>query len=333
MRSDLTKPLDLFTPNNVNKLDHDDTDYGSGGVMVLPDQPGNVPHLAVAAGKDGRLFILNRDSMGGFKTPDVPKFVSVGGCWCGPSFFNGSDGIGRVVTSGGSSAISWKFNPGASPSLQQDGIANGLPSDGGAGFFTAVTSSGTTPGSSIIWAVGRPSNGSMQIEAYAFDAAASAGNLTQIWKGNAGTWPSSHSDSGGLAYLVPTVANGRLYVPGFKRLSIFGLRPPVRRGFPLRAELLELAPPEHMKRSLPEGDLYWGTIRSVDGDHITVELRTGKTISADLSEANKQQTAIDPVIGRKVVINGSIDESGVLRAKTLGRSGTPTDNDPDGPAQ
>ncbi len=333
MRSDLTKPLDLFTPNNVNKLDHDDTDYGSGGVMVLPDQPGNVPHLAVAAGKDGRLFILNRDSMGGFNTPDVPKFVSVGGCWCGPSFFNGSDGIGRVVTSGGSSAISWKFNPGASPSLQQDGIANGLPSDGGAGFFTAVSSKGTTPGTSIIWAVGRPSNGSTQIEAFAFDAAASAGNLTQIWKGNAGTWPSSHSDSGGLAYLVPTVANGRLYVPGFKRLSIFGLRSPVRRGFPLRAEPLELAPPEHMKRSLPEGDLYWGTIRGVDGDHITVELRTGKTISVDLSEANKQQTAIDPVIGRKVVINGSIDESGVLRAKTLGRSGTPTDNDPDGPGQ
>ena len=333
MKLDLTKPLDLFTPNNAGKLDHDDTDYGSGGVMVLPDQPGNMPHVAVAAGKDGRLFILNRDNMGGFHNPDIPKSVSVGASWCGPSFFNGSDGIGRVVTSGGTSAISWKFNPAATPQLQQDGIANGIPSDDSSGFFTAVSSNGTTPGTAIIWAIGRPSNGSTQIEAFAFDAAASGGNLTQIWKGNAGTWPSSQSDSGKLAYLVPTVANGRLYVPGFKRLSIFGLRSPLLRGFPLRAEALEPPPPQHMKRTSPEGDLYWGTIRSVEGDRLTVELRTGKTISVDLGGAIKQRKAIDPVVGRKVVINGSIGEDGVLKAKTLGRAGRPTNADPDGPAQ
>ena len=333
MRLDLTKPLDLFTPDNAGKLDHDDTDYGSGGVMVLPDQPGNIPHVAVAAGKDGRLFILNRDNMGGFKNPDIPKFVSVGGSWCGPSFFNGSDGIGRVVTSGGTSAISWKFNPAATPALQQDGIAKGLPSDGGTGFFTSISSNGTTPGTAIIWAVGRPANDSQQIEAFAFDATSSGGNLTQIWKGNAGTWPGSHSDSGGLAYLVPTVANGRLYVPGFKRLSIFGPHSPVLRGFPLRAEAPELPPPPHMKRTSPEGDLYWGTIRSIEGDRITIELRTGKTMTVDVSEAIKQQKAIEPIVGRKVVINGSLDETGVLKAKTLGRSSPPTAADPDGPAQ
>ncbi len=333
LKSDLTSVLDLFTPSDVNQLDHDDTDYGSGGVMVLPDQPGNMPHVAVAAGKEGNLFILNRDNMGGFHPTNIPQSVSVGACWCGPSFFNGSDGIGRVVSSGGNSAISWKFNPASSPVLQQDGIAKGIPSVDGTGFFTAVSSNGTTPGTAIIWAVGRPSNSSTQIEVFAFDAAASGGNLTQIWKGNAGSWPSSQPDSGNLAYLVPTVANGRLYVPGFKRLTIFGLRSPVLRGFPMRREAMEPPPPEHMKRTSPEGDLYWGTIRAVEGDRLTVELRTGKTISVDLSEAIKQQTTIDPVVGRKVVINGSIDQSGVLRAKTLGRAGKPTDAAPDGPTQ
>jgi hypothetical protein len=331
LKSNLTSVLDLFTPSDVSGLDQGDTDYGSGGVMALPDQPGNMPHVAVAAGKEGNLFILNRDSMGGFHSPDIPKSVSAGACWCGPSFFNGSDGIGRVVTSGGTSAITWKFDPATSPVLQQDGIANGIPSVDGTGFFTAVSSNGTTSGSAIIWAVGRPSNGSTQIEAFAFDAAASGGNLTQIWKGNAGLWPANEPDSGSLAYLVPTVANGRLYVPGFKRLSIFGLRS--LRGFPKRMEALDFPPPEHMKRTSPEGNLYWGTIRTVEGDRITLELRTGKTVSVDLSEAIKRQTAIKPIAGRKVVINGSIDENGVLKAQTLGRARTPTDADPDGPPQ
>jgi len=65
MPDDLSSVLDLFTPSNAFTLDAQDGDYGSGGVLVLPDQPGPIPHLAVAAGKDGRLFILNRDDMGG----------------------------------------------------------------------------------------------------------------------------------------------------------------------------------------------------------------------------------------------------------------------------
>ena len=49
----LTSVVDLFTPANVFTLDQNDMDYSAGGVLVLPDQPGPVPHLAVAAGKDG----------------------------------------------------------------------------------------------------------------------------------------------------------------------------------------------------------------------------------------------------------------------------------------
>lgn len=76
----LTSVLDLFTPSNVFSLDRRDEDYSAGGVLVLPEQPGPVPHLAVAAGKDGRLFILDRDDMGGFHNPDIPAHVNIGGC-------------------------------------------------------------------------------------------------------------------------------------------------------------------------------------------------------------------------------------------------------------
>ncbi|MBV8359917.1 MAG: PQQ-binding-like beta-propeller repeat protein, partial [Deltaproteobacteria bacterium] len=93
----LTSVLDLFTPSNVFSLDQGDEDFGAGGVLVLPDQPGPVPHLAVAAGKDGRLFIIDRDDMGRFHNPDIPAHVNIGGCWCGSSYYQGADGVGRVV--------------------------------------------------------------------------------------------------------------------------------------------------------------------------------------------------------------------------------------------
>ena len=83
----LTTVLERFTPSNVFTLDQEDADYGSGGVLVLPDQPGHVPHLAVAAGKDGRLFILDRDDLSGFHNPNIPAYVAIGGCWCGPSYY------------------------------------------------------------------------------------------------------------------------------------------------------------------------------------------------------------------------------------------------------
>ena len=55
---DLSTVLDLFTPSNWSALDQRDHDFGSGGVLVLPDQPGSYPHLAVAAGKVGSMFLL-----------------------------------------------------------------------------------------------------------------------------------------------------------------------------------------------------------------------------------------------------------------------------------
>jgi hypothetical protein len=99
---------DIFTPSNEFSLDQHDRDLGSGGVMVLPDQPGSIPHVSVAAGKDGRMFILNRDYLRGFQGVDVPNNVNVDACWCGPSYYKGADGVGRIVSSGGSQIKTWK---------------------------------------------------------------------------------------------------------------------------------------------------------------------------------------------------------------------------------
>ena len=64
--SSTLRGVDLFTPDNQASLDQSDTDFGSGGVLVLPDQPGTTPHLAVAAGKDGNMYFMNEDDLGGY---------------------------------------------------------------------------------------------------------------------------------------------------------------------------------------------------------------------------------------------------------------------------
>ena len=100
----LVNLLGIFTPSIEDLLDKLDGDLSSGGVLLLPPQPGPFPALAVTAGKEGMMYLLNRASLGGF-TPGGPDKVLdtkfIGLCWCGPSFFTGPDGVGRVVSSGG----------------------------------------------------------------------------------------------------------------------------------------------------------------------------------------------------------------------------------------
>ncbi len=70
MSSTLTTLQSLFTPDDQVSLDDGDVDFGSGGVLVLPDQPGSTPHLAVAAGKDGNMYFMNEDNLGGYSPND-----------------------------------------------------------------------------------------------------------------------------------------------------------------------------------------------------------------------------------------------------------------------
>jgi hypothetical protein len=103
--------LSIFTPYNFATLDAKDMEIGSGGVMAIPTNwpwyPALNPSLVATAGKDGRMFLLNANSLGGY-TPGGPDNVlnvqNIGGCWCAPSFFTGPDGIGRIVSSGGNTA-------------------------------------------------------------------------------------------------------------------------------------------------------------------------------------------------------------------------------------
>ncbi|MGA7909015.1 MAG: hypothetical protein WCA16_16520 [Candidatus Sulfotelmatobacter sp.] len=218
--SDLTAVLDVFTPSNVADMDENDLDFGSGGVMVLPDQAGSMPHLAVATGKIGSMFFMNEDDLGGFSTQtnNVLGTYTVGPCWCGQSYFvDPRDHAARVVSSGGNSILVWKLQTSPAPSLTNVSSSPALQTVQ-TGFFTSVSSNGTA--NPIIWALSRPTGKQTTVSLYAFAPDVGGTTMKQLFVGTAGTWVANGSNSN----LVPVVANGKVFVASYKKLVILGLR-------------------------------------------------------------------------------------------------------------
>jgi len=220
---DLTTVVDLFTPKNVSALDQTDGDFGSGGVMVLPDQPGTIPHLAVAAGKVGGMFLMNADRLGGYSNHEnhVLGNYPIGACWCGESYFvDPNDGLARVVSSGGRNVMVWSLQTSPQPALFKVSSSSYLGGGQFGGFFTVVSSNGQA--NPIIWAVSHPPNAGplYPIKLFAFDPESGGGTMTTLFHANAGYWP----NVGGNANVVPIVANGQVFVASHLQLQIFGLK-------------------------------------------------------------------------------------------------------------
>jgi hypothetical protein len=218
---DLAHIRSIFTPFDIKGLDQTDNDYGSGGVLLLASQPGPKPRLAAAAGKNGKMYLLDRDSLGGFIPggPDnVVGIVNIGGCWCGQSYF--SDGTGHVASSGGSNVSVWRVATSPSVTLVHEGTSAAIGGGQDPGFFTSVSSDDAK--GAIVWAVSRPDNPSpANVSLFAFSAKPSGGGstLSTLFHGTAGAWP----NTGGNANIVPVVANSHVYVASNKQLTIFGL--------------------------------------------------------------------------------------------------------------
>ncbi len=312
MAANLSRALSHFTPSNEVSLEQNDLDFGSGGVMLLPTQQGAEPDLVVAAGKDGQLYLLDRTHL---IDPPLGTY-SVGQCWCGPSYFVGSDGVGRVVTSGGATIETWLLQTSSSsPAALSQELSVPITSGQDPGFFTSVSSNGTLPGSAVIWAVGRPTDSNpADVALYAVDPS----NGTIIYSAVAGTWP----NTGGNANTVPTVANGHVYVASDSELAIFGLgnpEPPAARSATLAARaaiaqaassILALAPGQHAIS---------GRIVRIDQSVLTIRERTGTLLHADIATARSNSEIAVPVVGRAVLVVGSYAPDGVMAVSYMQR--------------
>jgi hypothetical protein len=206
---------DYFEMDNQAAENGSDTDLGSGGAMVLPDLSdgaGNTMHLAVGAGKDGNLYVVNRDSMGKFTSNNSLLYQELagqlsGGVFSMPAYFNGTVYYGSV-----GNPIQ-KF-PITNAKLSTAATAHTSNSFGFPGATPSVSANGTSNG--IVWAV----ENSTPAVLHAYDA----GTLGELYNSNQASGARDQFGAGNK-YITPTIVNGKVYVGTPNGVAVFGLLP------------------------------------------------------------------------------------------------------------
>jgi len=207
---------DYFTPFNQSELNENDKDLGSGGPLLLPDQPGPHRHLLVISGKGGAIYVIDRDRMGTYEHGSDSQIVQslYGGpdenfgaaaYWNGHVYYIFSSDVPKdfVLARGLLSTEPVRgtrrfTDPGATPTVSANGSKNG-----------------------IVWALtskhwnepdGRPA------VLYAFDAS----NIARELYNSEQESPRDRAGIG-LRFNIPTVVNGRVYVGAKRELDVYGL--------------------------------------------------------------------------------------------------------------
>jgi len=203
--------------NTVAESDADE-DFGSGGALVLPDMTDSsrrIRHLAVGAGKDKNIYLVDRDNMGKFRAADDTNIYQelVGGLqgpeYGMPAYFNGTLYYGargepivalpfsqaRLVPKPSSFTNNGFVWPGATPAISANGSANG-----------------------ILWAAENEPRAVL----HAYDASDLAKELY-----NSSQAPGGRDNFGiGNKFITPTIANGKVYVGTANGVGVFGLLQP-----------------------------------------------------------------------------------------------------------
>jgi hypothetical protein len=223
--------LDSFTPSNEAFLRKNDADLGSGAPMLLPDNASAHPHELVGGGKDGRVFVLDRDHMGGFNPPTNPA------CDNTSTPPTSCDNVVQTIPDIGNAQFDNIFETPAyfnglvyfhpqTATLQAFQYSNGTLSRvasastifGDHGATPSVSANGNSGG--IVW--------ELQVDAWSTNgpavlhAAAAANVATELYNSSQAA---NGRDTAGPAvkFTTPTVANGRVYVGTGNQLDVYGL--------------------------------------------------------------------------------------------------------------
>jgi hypothetical protein len=209
-----------FTPFDQSSLNGGDVDVGSGGVLLLPTQTGAHPHLLVQVGKQGAIYLVDRDNMGGFcstcTTSDTQIVQelrgAVGGTWGMPAFWNNNVYFGGS----GDRVKAYFFNTGTGL-LSTNPTSRTSVGIGTFGPTPSISANGTTGG--VLWVIQADqwsSSGPATLRA--FDATNLA--ATELYDSNMNT---GDGPGVGVKFTVPTIVNGKVYVGTASQLSVYGL--------------------------------------------------------------------------------------------------------------
>jgi hypothetical protein len=215
--------VDYFAPFNQAALENGDLDVASGGILLLPDQSGSHPHLLVQVAKEGRIYVIDRDTMtsnnthycnGCTSNPEIVQEIpnAVGGMWGSPNYWNNTVylwGKGDFLKSFALNNGLLSTTPIVSP------VKANYPSPA-----CSVSSNGVTNG--ILWCIvtdGSSDTGpSAPAILYAFDASNVKTELYDTTQNG-----SLDNPGGAVKFQVPIVVNGKVYVGAENQVSVFGL--------------------------------------------------------------------------------------------------------------
>jgi hypothetical protein len=204
---------DYFTPHDQDRISNADSDVGSSGPLLLPDQPGPHRHLLLQPTKDSTIYVIDRDQMGKFHRDSdaMVEIIHMGGggygamaYWNGYAFFAASDDLLRKYDIqnrqlGRIAASNKKFeNPGATPTISADGRKN-----------------------AIVWVISTKTwNGRDDRPAvlYAYDA-------TDLREPLYTSEQNAARDRAAFAtrFVIPVVVNGRVYFSTRGEVDVYGL--------------------------------------------------------------------------------------------------------------
>ena len=226
--------LDYFTPYNQSSLSGGDTDVASGGLVLLPTLSSG-QELLTQMGKEGKMYVLDRNKMGGYCVNQVPACNgndpnivqeipgATSGVWGTPAYWNGSVYWGGGTDGGGPDNLkAFSFN------ANNSGLISTSPTSVTSKAFSfsapspTVSANGNSNG--IVWglddsAFGAACSGSSNCQVlYAYDAT----NLANMLYNSSQAANNRDVPGGAVKFATPIIANGKVYVGSQFKVSAFG---------------------------------------------------------------------------------------------------------------
>ena len=208
-----------FTPYNEGNLSAGDQDLGTSACTLIDNPGGPYPHLLVTTDKNGQIYLVDRDVMGGFmqnSNKDVQDFAAGSGIHQNVAFFENHLYLGLD----GAPLSAWSFNPATglfdtTPVKAPDSSFGCNHCEGG-GATPSVSANGTA--NAIVWAIDTSGYNSTPAIVHAYDA----GLSTELYNS---TWAANSRDQADIAvkFSTPTIANGYVYVGGASSVTVYGM--------------------------------------------------------------------------------------------------------------